>query len=193
MNQANGQCGCPSTFVQSGSTCVCPPGQILNPAGNQCVSCSIPYCETCSTDTVCQTCSAPLISNGIGGCQCPSTFSLVNGVCVCPSGFSLSGGSCFDCQNVAYCTVCSADSFCSQCYNNLVAVNGACQCADSSFTLDTANSQCICPANTTMFNSHCFACSLSSCTLCQTDNACATCSSPFVPSNGVCVCPPTFV
>lgn len=124
----NGLCACNSTFIQSGNTCVCPQTLILNPEGNQCVACSIQYCATCISTTsaiTCQTCSSPFVSNGSGGCQCPSTFIESNGGCVCPSNFTLSSGVCYSCSP-QYCTQCAATNVCSACSNTFTPVNGAC-------------------------------------------------------------------
>lgn len=54
---------------------------------------------------------------------------------------------------------------------------------------------CVCPAGTTQYDGHCYACTLSFCTSCQTDNICSTCSNPFVPvDNGAsCGCVQGFV
>lgn len=133
----DGACACPTTFIQSGNTCVCPQTLILNPAGTSCVSCSIQYCATCISTTstiVCQTCSAPFISDGNGGCQCPSTFVVVDGTCGCQTNYTESAGTCYSCSP-QYCRLCTGTNYCSSCINNLVAVNGVCQCADSSFNI----------------------------------------------------------
>ena len=69
----------------------------------------------------------------------------------------------------------------------------SCACPDSSYNI--VSNQCVCPSQTTAYNGHCYSCTVQLCTVCQTDNICSTCTSPFVASTGgtSCVCPSGFV
>lgn len=91
-----------------------------------------------------------------------------------------------------YCTQCQQNNVCFQCLSTFVInSNNACACPDSSFSI--VNNACTCPTLTTLFNSHCYECNVTFCTLCQTNNQCSTCNAPFVVQNGQCVCPASFV
>lgn len=91
--------------------------------------------------------------------------------------------------------MCQQDGVCATCMASFApSANGnQCVCPDNSFTI--VNSACACPTQTTLYNNHCYSCTVPQCSQCQTDNICSTCTSPFLTdtTTNTCVCPPTFV
>lgn len=156
------------------------------------MACTLAHCTQCATVTTCSQCQAPFVVNGSQICGCPATYVEVNSACVCPANFFEFSNVCYNCT-VSYCSSCHADNYCFNCLNSFVNVNGSCQCPDASFVIDS--STCVCPALTTLYNAHCFACNITYCLLCQQESQCSNCSAPFVPSadGSQCVCPATFV
>lgn len=78
-------------------------------------------------------------------------------------------------------------------YTVISATSGNGCCLDSSYSF--VNGACTCPTSTTLYQNHCYQCTIANCQLCQTDNVCTTCNSPFVvgQQGGVCQCQPGFV
>lgn len=103
---------------------------------------------------------------------------------------------------MANCNQCQQNNVCAQCTATFVSQNSgqSCACPDSSFVITStgsdpsASNACTCPTGTTLSSSHCYQCNPQFCTLCQQDNVCSSCTSPFVvTSTGTCSCPPTYV
>lgn len=114
---STGLCGCPPTYVinSANTTCVCATN--YSTYNNQCISCSLPYCQFCEQNQVCFTClSSFSLTNG--SCACPNTFVLgpLNTSCVCPSNTILNanGTACYSCNLsvIAYCITCQSNNFC---------------------------------------------------------------------------------
>lgn len=181
-------CVCPATYVQSGNNCVCPNGYVEN--NGQCAQCTLQYCTQCATISTCSTCQPPFTVTS-GACQCPSSYQQQGNNCICPAGTTEYNLQCIGC-NPQYCTQCNTLNNCIACAATFVVNNGACSCPDSTFVI--VSGSCTCPTQTTLYNNVCYNCNIQYCTLCQQNNICNTCSSPFVPdSNGTCVCPNTYI
>lgn len=108
-------------------------------------ACTLAYCVTCSTPSLC--------------IKCASTFTLTsNSTCVCNSNQTLIGSICVNC-NIAECSSCSATDVCAGCGNG--------------FTL--ANNTCVCGSGRTisLIDGSCVSCIVSSCDRCDESDLCA--------------------
>lgn len=140
-----GVCQCPSTFVQSGSTCVCPSQTTLY--NGVCYTCNIQYCTQCQADGVCSTCMATFSPSSTGSqCICPdNSFTITNSACTCAAQTTLFNNHCFSCTP-QYCTQCQTDNVCSTCSAPFVAANGVCACPPT-YVQQGNNPVCICPSS----------------------------------------------
>ena len=115
-----------------GGTCIsifnitageCPLGMYKDPASNGCLSCllTLPNCTACLNATYCTNCApGSVLSSGV---------CIPGAISICPTGTyrDAVNGSCVSCSAAIFnCTMCDNSSFCLNCSNGSLAINGTC-------------------------------------------------------------------
>jgi hypothetical protein len=116
-------CASPLILDSLFTSCVCPSASYLTVSGTgkySCSPCTIVHCTSCSSGTVCLSCSDNMVLSSNGAS------------CVCADGFLFDSGSnsCVACQ-VPFCQQCiNGVSTCTTCYAG--STTASCSCSPSS-------------------------------------------------------------
>ena len=70
-------------------------------------------------------------------CTCSAPFAIDGSICTCPAGTFADNDTCLqECNNLAYCQICSGTTVCAQCFSGFILSAGVCinQCSIANCT-----------------------------------------------------------